>query len=114
MFAYGPMVASPTYDWWGTFAPSPIWAFLVSTNVPTLAPAASRLPGRREAYGPTCAPGPIEEATAWARTTLAPAPTSVSMRDTSGPMVAPSPTAVLPRSWVFWSMTASRPTTAVT
>ena len=37
--------ASPTYDRCGTLAPSPIWAFLVSTKAPILPPAPSRVPG---------------------------------------------------------------------
>src|ERR1700732_4831929 len=39
MLAPGPISASPTYARWGTFAPSPMSAFLVSTKVPMCAPA---------------------------------------------------------------------------
>ena len=47
MFVYSPIVASPTYDRCGTFVPSPIVAFFISTYVPTLDFAPSRVPGRR-------------------------------------------------------------------
>ena len=58
MLLCSPIVASPTYDRCGTFDPSPIDAFLVSTNVPTFALRPSRDSGRRYAYGPTLACGP--------------------------------------------------------
>ncbi len=75
---------------------------------------ASRVPGRRYAYGPTLAPGPISACTACARSTVAPASTTVSISVVSGPTAAPGPTRVAPRSWVFGSITASRSTAAVT
>src|SRR2546423_9248957 len=114
MFVPSPIVASPTYDRCGTFAPAPISAFLVSTNVPTFAFGASFDPGRRYAYGPTCAAGPISALSTWARTTDAFSPTTLSSTVVSGPTSAPTPTVVAPRRWVFGSITASRPTVTVT
>src|SRR3954451_14944314 len=108
MLVPSPMVASPTYDRCGTFEPGPISAFLVSTNVPTLAFAANLVPGRRYAYGPTCAPAPTAAPTACARTTVAPAPTTLSSSVVSGPTTAPSPTCVTPRRCVLGSITTSR------
>ena len=59
MFAFAPIEASPTYDRWGTFAPSPSSEFFVSTNPPTFALRPSLEPGRRYENGPTVASGPI-------------------------------------------------------
>src|SRR6478609_10099980 len=99
MFVPSPISASPTYDRCGTFAPSPILAFLVSTNPPILPPAPSSVPGRRYENGPTLAPGPTTASSPWVRTTLAPAPTSTSLSVQSGPTTASSATTVAPRSW---------------
>ncbi len=65
--------------------PHPSSEFFTSTNVPTFDFSASRASGRRYAYGPTLAPGPISAPTAWLRSTVAPARTTVSTSVTSGP-----------------------------
>src|SRR5215831_4908984 len=114
MLAYSPMVASPTYDRCGTFVPLPIRAFFVSTNVPILPSSASTVPGRRNAHGPTVAPGPIHDSDPWVRTTCAPSPTTTSVSVVSGPTSAPAPTVVEPRSCVFGSTVASGSTVTVT
>src|SRR5687768_1672568 len=96
MFENSPIVASPTYDRCGTFVPSPIDAFFVSTYVPTLALRANRDPGRRYAYGPTLASGPTSAPTATALSTRAPAPARVSVNREFGPTSHPSPRCVAP------------------
>ena len=47
MFDPSPISASPMYERCGTFAPSPIRDFLISTNVPAFAPRSRTVPGRR-------------------------------------------------------------------
>ena len=47
MFVSSPTSASPRYERCGTFVRSPMREFLISTNVPALAPASSTVPGRR-------------------------------------------------------------------
>ncbi len=108
MFVCSPTVASPMYDRCGTFEPSPICAFFVSTNVPILPFAPSSVPGRRYANGPTLARGPITASEPCVRTTVAPGPTSTSVSVVSGPTVAPSRTTVAPCSWVPGSSVTSR------
>src|SRR5437660_642724 len=60
-------------------------AFLSSTNVPALAPAARRVPGRRYAYGPTWQSSPISTPRATVLATFVRSPTIVSTRCESGP-----------------------------
>src|SRR4051794_33867953 len=114
MFAFGPIVASPTYDRCGTLAPSPSSAFLVSTNPPTFALRPSFVPGRRYENGPTVALGPTSAPIACVRSTSAPSPTTVSTSVVSGPTTAPEATDVVPASWVFRSITASGDSVTVT
>src|SRR5690606_41939034 len=114
VFGRGPVGGSAVVRRVAAFGPPPVLGFLGPPDVATLRPSARWLPGRNEAYGPTWAPGPITDCTAWARTTDAPSPTTVSIRLTSGPTVAPSSIMLAPRTCVFRSITASRPSVAVT
>ena len=88
--------------------PSPSSAFFVSTNVPTFALRASRVPGRRYAYGPD---GRLRRRSRRRprapRTTGRPRPPSCRSAWCPARPRAPAPTAVAPRSCVFWSITAS-------
>src|SRR5512133_4324560 len=94
------MVAAPTYGRCGTLAPGPISLAFTSTYVPTLAAGPSLAPGRRYANGPTVAPRPTSAPSQWARSTRAPARTTVSVSVQSGPTCAPVSTRVVPCSWV--------------
>ena len=47
MLESSPTSASPMYERCGTFVRAPISEFLISTNVPALAPTPSLVPGRR-------------------------------------------------------------------
>lgn len=114
MFEYSPIVASPTYDRCGTFDPSPIDAFFVSTYVPILPLRASRVPGRRYANGPTDASGPTSAPTATVLSTRAPAPTRVSVSRVFGPTSQPSPRCVTPCNCVPGCTSASRSNVTVT
>src|SRR4029453_3017687 len=64
-------------------------------------------PGRRWAYGPTFAPGPITLSEAWVRVTTAFSPTSTSIKVVSGPIRAPAATDVAPSRDVPGSKTTS-------
>ena len=107
MFVCSPIVASPTYVRCGTFAPSPIWEFLTSTNAPILPSAPRSAPGRRNANGPTSAPSPTTAPEPCVRVTVAPSPTTTSRSVVSGPTVAPAPTRVAPCSCVPGSTVTS-------
>src|SRR5690606_581065 len=94
MFENSPIVASPTYDRCGTFVPSPIDAFFVSTYVPILPLRPNRVPGRKYANGPTDASGPTSASTDTVLSTRAPAPTRVSVKRVFGPTSQHSATCV--------------------
>src|SRR3954447_18478188 len=84
------------YERCGTFAPSPMSAFFVSTKVPTWASAARCVPARSDTYGPTVAPSPITDSRATVCWTTARSCTTVSTSRVPGPITAPRPIVVRP------------------
>src|SRR5258705_148105 len=55
MFVLGPTCASPRYVRCGTFVPSPMTDFFISTKFPARAPSLRCVPGRKRAKGPMMA-----------------------------------------------------------